>query len=584
MTVTTHGFVPAELDAAVWDEVEPLLSSLRDRAVTDRSGAEAWLVDRSELEASIEEAGTLLYINMSCDTSDKSASDAYRAYISDFVPKLKPLAFELDRVQADLCERFGLAGERYEVLARDTTASVRLFRPENVPLETRLETLGQDYQAITGAMTVVFDGAERTLPQMGPYFERTDRSVRESAYRTVAERRLVDAEKLDALYDEQVKLRDEVAKNAGFDGFVDYAFVAKHRFDYTPEDCRAFHDAIASEVMPLCRELDAERVRDLGIDELRPWDLSVDPKGREPLRPFDGGADLVHKTRAVMRALDPELASMFEGMGDGRNANGVRDGASLDLDSRSGKAPGGYQAMLQKQRKPFIFMNAAGVQRDVETMVHEAGHAFHAILCSGDPLLHYRSAPIEFAEVASMSMELLSMRHWGTPGGYFTDEAELARAQRGQLKGSITMLSWIATIDAFQHWVYANPGHSRGERRDAWLDLERRFGVRGAGVAWPEDLGEWRARTWQAQLHLFEVPLYYVEYGIAQLGALQLWLKSLEEGEAAAVTAYKRALSLGGARPLPELFEAAGLRFDFGRETVARLVERVRAELARLPE
>ncbi len=581
---TATGFVPADLDASKWEAVEPLLVALRDREVTDAAGAEAWLLDRSDLDASIDEAGSLMYINMTCDTGDKEASDAFRAHIEHFIPKLKPIAFALDQKQAALCERFGLTGARYEVLARDTIADVRLYREENVPLETELGTLGQDYQAITGAMSVEFEGETRTLPQMGPYFERTDRDLRERAYRAVAERRLADAEKLDELYDRQIALRHRVAHNAGFEGFVQYAFEAKHRFDYTPAMCRDFHDAVASEVMPLGAELDERRRTALGLTELRPWDLSVDPKGREPLRPFSGGADLVQRTHAVLRALDPELAGLFASLGDGTNTRGARDGASLDLDSRRGKAPGGYQSMLHKSGRPFIFMNAAGLQRDVETMVHEAGHAFHSMLCKDEPLLHYQSSPIEFAEVASMSMELLTMPHWGVEGGYFTDPDDLARAQRAQLEGSVTMLAWIATIDAFQHWVYAHPGHTRDQRTNAWRELEDRFGVRGHRVAWPEDLAPWRARTWQAQLHLFEVPLYYIEYGIAQLGALQLWLRSLEDGEAAAVGSYKRALSLGGSRPLPELFAAAGLPFDFGSQTVARVVRAVRAELAKLPD
>ncbi|MEM1184582.1 MAG: M3 family oligoendopeptidase [Planctomycetota bacterium] len=568
--------------ATSWEIVEPVLLALASRDVADADAARAWLEERGETDAAISEAGDLLYINMTCDTSNEDAASAYRAYLEGFVPKLKPLAFALDRKQAELCSKFGLTEGRYEVIARDTVTDVELFREENIPLETELSTLGQDYQTVIGAMTIDFDGRTLPLPQIAPYLEKTDRAVREGAYRALTTRRIADADKLDELYSRQIELRHRASVNAGFDNFIGYTFKSKHRFDYGPEHCAAFHEAVEKTVMPIAAKLDAERCKALGIDELRPWDLAVDPEGREPLRPFDGGVDLVNKTRAVMQATDPSLAALFEQLGDGTNDQGVRTGANLDLDSRIGKAPGGYQAMLHSRRQPFIFMNAAGVHRDLETMVHEAGHAFHSMLCAEEPLLHYRESPIEFAEVASMSMELLTMPHWGVEGGFYPDPADLARAQRKQLEGSVTTLAWVATIDAFQHWVYANPGHSIADRHAAWLDLESRFGVRSARVAWPADLEPWRSRTWQAQLHLFEVPFYYIEYGIAQLGALGLWLRSVKEGPEVALGAYREALALGGSRPLPDLFAAAGLPFDFGPETLGRLADQVGAELERL--
>ncbi|MEN0021448.1 MAG: M3 family metallopeptidase, partial [Planctomycetota bacterium] len=316
----------------------------------------------------------------------------------------------------------------------------------------------------------------------------------------------------------------------------------------------------------------------------RPWDIAVDVKGRPPLKPFDGGADLVAKSQAAFRSLDPRLADMLKQLGNGADrvtADNASNPPLLDLDSRKGKAPGGYQYMRDRSRVPFIFMNAAGLHRDVETMVHEAGHAFHSMVCVDEPLLHYRSSPIEFAEVASMSMELMTMPHWGASGSFYAeDSAAHARAMRQQLEGSIVLLAWIATIDAFQHWIYANPTHTRDERTAHWLTLDERF---GRAVSW-QGLDAARANAWQRQGHLFGAPFYYIEYGIAQLGSLQLWLRSLEEGPAVAIDAYLTALKLGGSRPLPELFKAAGLEFDFGPEIVGRLAERVEAELAKLPE
>ncbi len=572
-------FVPRSIDATDFDAVAPLFDSLLARPVESPADLERWLADRSELDATCAQSHTLLHINTTCDTGDTDARAAFLRYIEQVPPRLKPRAFELDRRQASLFERFPLPRERYEVLSRDTRAEVELFRAENVPLETELDRLTQEFEEVAGAMTVEFDGREQTLPQMGRYQESNDRAVREAAWRVVADRRMQDADRLDSIYDRMVSLRDRVARNAGLGDYIGWTFKSKKRFDYTPEDCREFHRACAEVVAPFVRRQDEQRRRALGVPELRPWDLAVDPMGREPLRPFEGGADLMRKCVRVFERLDPALGAMLASLGDGSNRQGVKTGESLDLDSRKGKAPGGYQAMRDRDRKPFIFMNAAGLSRDAITMLHEAGHAFHSLLCASDPLVHYRHSPIEFAEVASMSMELLTMPHWGGEGGLYPNESDLARATRSQLEDSVFRLPWIATIDAFQHWIYKNPGHTHAQREAHWLELDERF---GRGVSW-SGLEKYRPRLWQRQLHLFSVPMYYVEYGIAQLGALQLWLHSLEKGEPHAVSAYKRAMSLGGSRPLPDLFKAAGLTFDFGPETVRRLVARIEVELSKLP-
>lgn len=599
-----NAFVPDSLNAAEFSQVEPLIRALLDRRVASTADLEAWLLDRSDLYAAISEGRARLYIAMTCNTDDAAAMQAYATYIEEVAPKLTPLYFELDRKLVDAAKGTGLTSPRYAVLLRNAQADVDLFRPESVPLETQLAQLGQKYDEIAGAMTVQFEGQERTLPQMGRYQEVTDRTVREAAWRASAERRQRDRDAIDGVFDEMITLRDRVAKNAGFPNYIGYAFKSKHRFDYDAKACERFHDGVEAEIVPLVRALEAERKAALGVDELRPWDLSVDVKGRAPLRPFEGGADLIRKGRTAFRRLDSRLAGLFEQLGDGTER--VKSAADvgrvgLDLDSRKGKAPGGYQYNLDRARKPFIFMNAAGMHRDVETLVHEAGHAFHSMLCEREPLVEYRESPTEFAEVASMSMELLTMRHWGsfpTPGGrgpgggqtngngahtepcFYASPEDFSRACREQLKHSVLLLPWIATIDAFQHWLYANPTHTRAERTAHWLALDARF---GSSVSW-HGLEPVRESLWQRQLHLFSHPFYYIEYGIAQLGALQLWLHALEAGEASAIERYIKALSLGGSKPLPELFEAAGLTFDFGPGIVKRLSDRVRAELAKVPE
>jgi oligoendopeptidase F len=582
--MATHAqptLIPAELDTTRFENLEPLFKALLARPVSSAEELALWLLDRSELSAACSEGRANLYISMTCDTDDKAAQAAYGAYIENVAPKLTPLFFELDKRLVELAKKFPLDPQRYGVLLRGSQADVELFREENVPLETELAKLSQKYDQIAGAMSVRFEGEEKTLPQMAKYQEVQDRAVRESAWRTVMDRRYQDVDAINGVYDEMVTLRTRVGRNAGFPNYVGYAFKSKHRFDYGVEACREFHRGVEEAIVPVVREFDAKRARGLGLSALRPWDFSVDPKGRPPLRPFQGGKDLMDKSLATFRRMDGRLADMFARLGRGDESRGARDGACLDLDSRRGKAPGGYQYMRDRTRRPFIFMNAAGMHKDVETMVHEAGHAFHSMLCEGEPLVEYRHSPIEFAEVASMSMELLSMPHWrgGSPAFYSSDE-DWARAAREQLKHSLLLLPWIAQIDAFQLFVYSYPEHTRDERAGFWLGLDERFGSR---IDWT-GIEKYRRWVWQRQLHLFSHPFYYIEYGIARLGALQLWLHALEKGEKSAVELYIKGLSLGGSRPLPELFRASGLVFEFGPDAVKRIAERVRHELEKLPE
>jgi len=583
--VTPHAidgsFVPASLRVRSFDDVHAYFHALQSRAIHSVHDLERWLIDRGELAAACSESRADLYISMTCNTEDQASAQAFTSFVEDIDPKLKLAGFELDKRLVQLSQQFPLPPDRYAVLLRAAKADVALFREANVPRETRHDLLVQQFEALSGGLTVQFEGQERTLPQMARYQEQTDRDLRERAWRTVTERRLQEASKFSDIFDQMLALRQQIAGEAGFANYVDYTFVAKHRFDYTPAHCFAFHEGVEKHVVPLVRSFDEQRRKQLGLPALRPWDLAVDPKGRGPLKPFAGGKELVSRSVEAMRALDPRLAAMLASLGDGTEARGARDAANFDLDSRKGKAPGGYQYMRDRSRRPFIFMNAAGLHKDVETMVHEAGHAFHSMLSGDEPLVEYRTAPIEFCEVASMSMELLTMHHWTAPGSFYAPGSDDARrAIREQLKRSVLLLPWIATIDAFQHHLYSNPSHTREQRTAWWLQLDDRFASR---VDW-SGLEPARAHLWQRQLHLFSVPFYYIEYGIAQLGALQLWLQSVEQGETKAIDSYMRAMRLGGSKPLPELFAAAGLSFDFSPSIIERLVERVRLELERVPE
>lgn len=554
-------YAPAGLDASDFAALEPHYRELLGRAIGSADDLEQLVLDRSDLDALVAERAANLYIATTRSTEDKAAEAAYLAFVRDVEPKLKPLASELDRKIALDAHAGGLPTARYEVYLRNLRVDIELFREENIPLETELAELDQKYNQTIGRMTVEFDGQTRTMPQMGRHLEENDRARREAAWRATAGRRLADRDAIDAIFDRMLEIRHRMAVNAGFDNFRDFQHRRFKRFDYTPDDCMRMHAAIEEHLVPIQRRLDAERARDLAIAPLRPWDLSVDVHGRSPLRPFDTAERLVEGCSRMFHAMGGGLGEMFDTL---------KEGDCLDLDSRPGKAPGGYQYQRQHSRQPFIFMNAAGMHRDLVTMVHEAGHAFHSILSKDDPLVDYRNAPTEFAEVASMSMELLTLPYHGE---FYSDD-ECRRALRERLEKFPTIMTWIATIDAFQHWLYTNPGHSRAERTDAWRALVARFGNE---VAW-DGLEDARDAQWQRQLHLFGMPFYYIEYGIAETGAIQMWLAARRDREAA-LAAYRQGLALGGSRPLPELFASAGLRFELSSALMKELATEVDREL-----
>jgi len=566
MTITLDtSFVPADIDCSDWSQVEPLTRDLLGRPLESADAIERWLLDRSELEAALSEAQANRYIAMTCDTESEDKKRAYLRYVEEIEPRYKPIASALNRRLIESPAAGELDARRYEVFLRDAKRDVEMFRETNVPIEVELAKLDQRYQEICGAMTCEFDGQTCTMPQMARYLEMTDRGQREAAWRAVAERRLADAVRIDNLFDAMIAHRHQIAINTGYENFRDYQHDRMRRFDYAPADCFAFHESVERLVVPLMRRLDDERREGLGLDALRPWDLAVDVKGRPPLRPFENADEFVDGTERIFRQMDRDLGMMF---------SSLRKPECLDLESRKGKAPGGYQYNRDRIRQPFIFMNAAGLHRDLITLLHEGGHAFHSILCAHDPLLHYRGSPMEFAEVASMSMELLAHPFFGE----FYDVAQANRARRQHLEGILSILPWIATIDAFQHWLYTNPKHTHEQRRQMWRQLDERFGHR---IDWTDFEGH-LDRSWQRQLHLFGVPFYYIEYGIAQIGALQMWV-NYRRNAAEAVWKYQAGLALGGSRPLRELWSTAGLAFDFGADRLSGLMREIESELKALP-
>ncbi|HUT56040.1 MAG TPA: M3 family oligoendopeptidase [bacterium] len=554
-------FVPDDIDLGDAGAIEALFDALERENPASGREVEAWLGKWSELNAAVREEEAVRYIRMTCQTDDPEREKAFLEFVENVAPRLKPRHHRLAEKLLACPAVSDLPAERYKVLLRDLENEVRIFREENVPLQTEEEKLSQQYQKLAGAMTVMHEGKERTLQQMARYLEVQDRAVRREAWEKVTGRRLQDRAEMDRLFVEMMALRQRMAKNAGFQNYRDYALRLRGRFDYGVAECESFHDAVEKAVVPLYREFQEKRRKRMGLDRLRPWDLKPDPLGRPPLKPFENVDQLVAGCGRIFDALDPEL---------GRRFRYLAEHELLDLGSRKGKAPGAYSHQLEEARYPFIFANAVGVDHDVETLLHECGHAFHTLECRGEPLSFYRHAPLEFAEVASMSMEFLGSDHLKM----FYNKEDVARSIESHLESVIWLFCWIATVDSFQHWIYTHPGHADDERAEAWVRLRGRFG----GIEDWSGYEEARRFEWHRQLHIFEVPFYYIEYGIAELGALQVWMRARKD-PAAALRDYRKALALGGTRTLPELFSAAGVKFDMGRKTIEPLTREVKAAL-----
>jgi oligoendopeptidase F len=561
-----HHYLPKDFVLTDWASLEPYFIELSDRPLEDAAALEKWLKDLSELEAFVSEDACWRQIKMTCDTTDKSLEEAFNFFCMEIQPKMQPYADALNKKLMACPFTKTLDKDTYFTYLRSVQKSIDLFRTENIAIQAELSVMQQQYGAIAGKMTITHEGQEYTLQQAAQFLESEDRSIRESVYRKIQERRLEDKTAMHDLFSSLIQKRHQVAINAGFENYRDYKFVELGRFDYTKEDCFQFHEAVKLHVLPLIDKIYARKKNKLGLEVLKPWDTEAEPAGTKPLRPFTDGKDLYEKSVACFEQLHPFFADCLKKM------NSLKH---FDLESRKGKAPGGYNCPLAESGAPFIFMNAAGQMSDVTTMVHEGGHAIHSFLSHNLSLSAFKEYPMEIAEVASMSMELFSMDHWQS---FFDNEADLNRAKEHQLERTITIFPWIAIIDKFQHWVYEHPTHTIEERTNTWTSILKEFSTGSIDYS---GLDEFRAIGWQRQLHLFEVPFYYIEYGIAQLGAIGMWMQ-YQQNPTAALENYMNALALGGTKTLPELYKTAGIEFNFSPSYVKKLMDFTNSQLEKL--
>lgn len=560
-----RNFVPESLNIDSWNKVEPLFENLYKRSINSKKELENWMKDRSELNSVMNEDLAWRYIKMNINTKDEKLAKKFHFWIKEISPNLAPYSHKLNIKLIESPFLNELEHEKYNIYLRSVKKQIEIYREENIPLFTEMEAKQQEYGMISAKMTVEFDGKSLTMQQASLILKDTDREKRKKIYNLIQKRRLEDEEKLDNLYDELIILRQKIAKNAGFNNYRDYMFSAMGRFDYKPEDCFDFHNAISKKIVPIITSFEEKRKKKLNNVNYRPWDTAVDIDGLKPLKPFNGGNELTDLTIKCFSKLRPYFGDCISIMKEMKH---------LDLESKEGKAPGGFMYPLHEIGVPFIYMNSVGSQRDLVTMVHEGGHAIHSFLCRNLELTEFKSTPSEVAELASMAMELLSMDYWDI---FYENENELKRAKLEQLEKALGTLPWVAAIDKFQHWIYTHK-HTSKERKEKWLEIDSELG--NQIINWD---GQESAQKimWQRQLHLYEVPFYYIEYGMAQLGAIAVWRSYKKHGEKA-IENYINALKLGYTKSIGEIYKTAGIKFDFSEEYVNELASFIKEELKKL--
>ena len=561
-TRPTRYFVDEHLTVESWEKIESYFENLLNRNIHSLESLENWMKDRSELEAVLEEELAWRYIKMNIDTTDEKLSDSFAFWIKEISPKVAPFSHQLNLKLFNSPFLKELDEEKYRIYLRGLKKSIEIYRDENIPLFTEMESKQQEFGAISAKMTVNVDGKEITMQKAAQFLKDPNRNLRKEVYDKINDRRSKDVEKLDKLFDDLIELRQKIAKNAGFDNYRDYKFAQMGRFDYGPEDCYDFHKSITTEIVPIIEQFDLERKQTMNLDNYMPWDTTVDAEGKAPLKPFEDGQELIDSTIKCFQRLSPYYAQCLSVM---------KEMNHLDLESKQGKAPGGFNYPLYEIGVPFIYMNAVGSQRDLVTMVHEGGHAIHSFLSRDLELTDFKSVPSEVAELASMSMELLSMDSWDE---FYKDNDELNRAKKEQLQKVLEGLPWIAAIDKFQQWIYTTP-HTADERRSEWRNIMQELSSSVVDWTGYEDA---LSNLWQKQLHLFEVPFYYIEYGMAQLGAIAMW-RSYKINGKDALKNYDNALKLGYTKSISELYEVSGIQFDFSQKYVKELAEFISNEL-----
>jgi oligoendopeptidase F len=560
-------FLPEHFSIQNWNDLAHFFYELLNFDISSKEKYILWLKYKSELDAVIEEDVAWRYIKMTIDTKNEVNSNSYQFFVTEIQPKIAPIEDQLNKKMVGSVFQSELSKDKdYFIYFRAIKKNIDLFQEKNIPLETEISQLAQKYGTISGSQTIIYNNEEITLQKAALLLKNQDERIRKNVFELISNRRKQNQQELDDLFDELINKRNQIALNAGYENYRDFKFDELGRFDYSKEDCFSFHESIKKHIVPIVKQLNELQAKRLNKNKLKPWDTEVDPFGREQLKPFSNSNELIEGTISMFTKIDEYFGECIQTMKNMKH---------LDLDSKNGKAPGGYNYPLYEIGVPFIFMNSVGSQRDLTTMVHEGGHAVHSFLSRDLSLTGFKNLPSEVAELASMSMELISMEFWNE---FYKNDIDLKRAKLEQIESVIKVLPWIATIDEFQHWIYTNPKHNQTERRIKWDEINNSYGTGTVDWSGYEDV---KSYSWHRQLHLFEVPFYYIEYGIAQLGAISIWKNSKTDFKIA-IQNYKKALKLGYSKTIPEIYEEANIKFNFSDKYVENLANFIVTELKQL--
>ncbi len=559
-------FIPLNLQLSSWNDLKPYFEKLLNQNPTSIQDLEELIKNYSDVLRVHEEQNGRAYISMTCQTDSKEALARYEKFQDEINPQVSLYSNNVEEKIRENPYWKDLPAQRYHQYQKSVEKKLSLFRKENVPLYAELSKLGTEYSQTAGSLMVTIDGKEMTIPQAQSLLHSENRNQRYTVWKAVQDTRLQVKEKCDGIMNAMVSLRNKVALNAGYSNFRDYQHDCLHRFDYSPQDVLTLHAAIKKQVRPLAEKILAQRAKQLGVlEDFRPWDTEGEAPGTQALTPFSSSEEFLNKTIQVFEKVHPEF---------GQNLKVMKEEKLFDLETRKGKAPGGYNYPLAVTNKPFIFMNSAGTHRDLVTLMHEGGHAMHSFLTAAEPLIFYQNTPMEMAETASMSMELISSSHWNI----FYNETDCLRARQEHLEDIVLTFPWFAVVDSFQHWLYLNPNHSVTERDLMFRNLMEEHNP--SIINW-KGYEKYLENIWQKQLHIFEVPFYYIEYAIAQLGALQVYRHFLKNPQNA-IDKYRLGLSQGSTKSLPEIWKLMNIEFNFSASMLEDLMSFVEEELHQL--
>lgn len=560
-------FLPENLEIKDWKSIKSFYEELKNRSINSKEDLYTWLEDRDELESVVSEDLAWRYIRMNCNTADEKASKSFELFINEIQQEIIPQTNILNKkfIESKFVSEL-LYLEGLPVYCKTIQRNIELYHEKNIPIITEINNLQQEYGKITSSMSVNINGEEMTLQKAAKLLEDSNRAIRKEAYEKITKRRLQNKSELNELLNKLIALRNSMAINSGYQNFRDYMHDELCRFDFSVQDCLYFHESVSKSMKAVLNNFVEEKKKNLKLEEIFPFDLDAETVGEQPLKPFTNSDEMVERTINVFNNLNPFFAECISVM----NKNHF-----LDLDSRKNKAPGGFNYPLMESGIPFIYMNSVNSHKDMVTMVHEGGHAIHSFLCNALKFSFLKSTPSEVAELASMGMEMLSMEFWNE---FYPNHEDLKKAKKDQLEKALETLAWVAAIDKFQHWLYTSSNHTIEERENKWKEIFSEFSSDWVSYNGYEDALK---NMWQKQLHIYEVPFYYIEYGFAQLGALALW-KNYKENPNATVSNYINALKLGYTKSVPEIYKTAGIEFNFSKEYINSIIEFIQIELKKL--